>query len=91
MPREQRIVNFSGSVQGVGFRYTACRTATDFAVKGTVCNLPDGRVECVIEGEKAEIDAFLNQLEVRMSGCIRDRTEATAPCSDRYEDFRVRY
>ena len=56
----QRIVCFSGYVQGVGFRYTTCRIAGAFDVTGTVRNMPDGSVECVVEGETAEIDAFLD-------------------------------
>ena len=55
MALEQRIVNFFGTVQGVGFRYTTCRTARRYEVTGTVRNLPDGRVECVVEGEATEI------------------------------------
>ncbi|HAU39301.1 MAG TPA: acylphosphatase [Phycisphaerales bacterium] len=91
MERQQRIVHFAGSVQGVGFRYTACRAAAGFDVTGYVRNLSDGRVECVVEGAPGEIDAFLAELARQMHGYIRRRTEQTAPASGAFEGFGVRY
>jgi acylphosphatase len=91
MAREQRIVLFDGRVQGVGFRYIACRTAAGYDVTGTVRNLPDGRVECVVEGERDQIDAFLSDLGRRMTGYIRDRGESSAPPTGEFRDFGVRY
>ena len=58
MSRVRMTVLYSGRVQGVGFRYTARTVAAGFDVSGTVRNLPDGRVELVAEGEKAELKAF---------------------------------
>ena len=91
MTGEQRIVVFSGTVQGVGFRYTACRVADGFDVTGTVRNLPDGCVECVVEGDAAEIDAFLEALGRRMSGYIRGQTRQPAPYTGKYAAFTVAY
>ena len=88
---EQRIVRFKGRVQGVGFRYTTYRVAGGYDVTGAVRNCPDGSVECVIEGEKKEIDAFLNELSESMGNYIRSRTEQTAPASGRYRSFGVSY
>lgn len=91
MDTEQRIVNFTGSVQGVGFRYTACRIAGGFDVTGYVRNLPDGRVECLVEGLGKEIDAFIAELSHYMSRYIRNTTQQTAPPAGRYHSFSVRY
>ena len=91
MTGEQRIVVFSGMVQGVGFRYTACRVAGGFDVTGTVRNLPDGGVECVVEGDAAEIDAFLEAIGQRMNEYIRRRTQQTAPYAGKYAAFTVAY
>jgi len=91
MTGEQRIVVFSGMVQGVGFRYTACRVAGGFDVAGTVRNLPDGNVECVVEGDAAEIDAFLEAIAQRMSQYIRKQTQQTAPYTGEYAAFTVAY
>lgn len=55
-------VLYSGAVQGVGFRYTARTVATGFEVTGTVRNLPDGRVEMIAEGARAELEAFRQAL-----------------------------
>jgi len=91
MAKEQRIVRFSGTVQGVGFRFTACRAAAGFDITGYVRNCSDGSVECLAEGERAEIDAFLAELEDRMQGYIRGRTQQTAPCSGQFSGFDMRY
>ena len=53
-------INFSGRVQGVGFRYMVCRVAEAFEVAGYVRNLPGGDVEVVAEGFEQELSDFLN-------------------------------
>ena len=58
MGRQRLQVFYSGGVQGVGFRYTVRMLVHGFEVTGAVRNLPDGRVELVAEGERAELDAF---------------------------------
>jgi len=91
MAKEQRLVRFHGTVQGVGFRYTACRVAGGYDVTGYVRNLPDGGVECLVEGDPAEIDAFLATLSDRMQGYIRRQTQQSAPHTGAYADFGVRF
>jgi acylphosphatase len=58
MNRCRLSVFYSGTVQGVGFRYTVRAMAAGYEVAGTVRNLPDGRVELVAEGCKDELSAF---------------------------------
>jgi acylphosphatase len=58
MGRKRLQVFYSGSVQGVGFRYSVKALAGGFEVTGTVRNLADGRVELVAEGAKEELSAF---------------------------------
>ena len=91
MATEQRIVRFTGHVQGVGFRWTTCRVAGGFDVVGYVKNEPDGSVTCVAEGRRSEIDAFLAELEDRMAGYIRGRTQQTAPAGGQFSSFGVKY
>ena len=91
MAKERRVILFSGTVQGVGFRYTACRSAAGFDVTGAVRNLRDGRVECVVEGEADEIDAFLADLRERMSDYIEDLIQQTLPFSGQFSRFGVSF
>ncbi len=49
-------------VQGVGFRFFACRVATKYAIGGYVQNLPNGDVEVVAEGEKQVVESFLEEV-----------------------------
>jgi acylphosphatase len=67
----RRHVFYSGRVQGVGFRYTAQRIAQGFAVTGWVRNLPDGRVETIVEGSSPEVDGFLQRLSGAMADNIK--------------------
>ena len=53
---------FSGRVQGVGFRYTAERIAEDFPITGFVRNLPDGRVELLVEGDEVDLEGFIQKI-----------------------------
>ena len=52
----------SGRVQGVGFRYFAERAAKKSGVAGWVRNLPDGRVETVVEGIDEAVEAYLAEI-----------------------------
>jgi acylphosphatase len=88
---EQRRVIFDGDVQGVGFRYTACRLAEGYDVSGYVRNLSDGRVECLVEGATDEIDRFLAELSQRMAHYVRRTTQQSAPATGGYQSFTVRF
>jgi len=74
MAEAQRVTAyFSGSVQGVGFRYTAVALARNYpAVTGYIRNLPDGRVELLAEGAKSDLDALLAALRSEMAPYVRD-------------------
>ena len=49
----------SGRVQGVFFRYSCAREASDEGLRGTVRNLPDGRVEAVFQGPKPAVERLI--------------------------------
>jgi len=63
-------VYYSGRVQGVGFRYTAQRLASGYAVAGYIRNLPSGDVELLAEGEADHVDSFLDAVAASMGGHI---------------------
>lgn len=46
----------SGRVQGVYFRAATREVAADLGLSGWVRNLPDGRVEAVLQGPAATVD-----------------------------------
>ncbi|HUN81673.1 MAG TPA: acylphosphatase [Phycisphaerae bacterium] len=87
----RKTVHFSGRVQGVGFRYTACQIASGFPVAGFVRNLPDGRVQMVVEAEGPDVERFLAALNTEMSGNIRDRQEQQSAATGEFRGFDVRF
>jgi acylphosphatase len=48
-----------GRVQGVGYRASAYRRAVELRLSGYARNLDDGSVEAVVEGEEADVEAFV--------------------------------
>lgn len=87
----RKTLHYSGRVQGVGFRFTTERVARGHAVTGYVRNLPDGRVQCVVEGEQEEVERFSDELARRMRGYIREVEEQEAEGSGEFSDFRTRH
>jgi len=72
MSRVARLVTLEGRVQGVGLRFTTKQLAREYEVAGTVRNLPDGRVELIVEGEPEEVAGFLTAIrEGVLAGHIR--------------------
>lgn len=53
---------FSGRVQGVGFRYTACYLARSLGLTGWVKNLWDGNVEMEVQGDAHSIARLVGRL-----------------------------
>ena len=53
----------SGSVQGVGYRWFVRGRAEAAGLAGSATNLSDGRVEVVLEGPDAAVDAVLADLQ----------------------------
>ena len=68
----------SGRVQGVTYRATTRREARDRGVDGWVRNLPDGRVEAVLEGARDAVEGMLDYCH-------------EGPSRARVEDVRVDY
>lgn len=63
----------SGRVQGVGFRYFTQDTARREGVTGWVRNLPDGRVEALVEGDAEAVTRVERALRVGPRGARVDR------------------
>jgi acylphosphatase len=86
----RKTVRYQGHVQGVGFRYTTQGIAQRYEVNGYVRNLPNGEVELVVEGEKHELAAFLDDVRERMMRFIRDERVDTQPASGQFAGFEIR-
>ena len=88
---EQREIHYSGRVQGVGFRYTVRSLASRMAVTGFVRNLPDGRVQLVVEGPPSEIEVLLEQVRAG-NGPLPFRRGGADPARNRpIQGFDVRF
>lgn len=88
---ERRRVVYHGTVQGVGFRYTALRTAQRFSVGGYVRNLRDGTVELVAAGPTAPVREFLAAVAEAMSGCIERADEWPLDTAEDFSSFEIRH
>ena len=83
-------VHYSGRVQGVGFRYIVKSLVPGYEVLGTVKNLPDGRVEMVAEGQRVELEDFLQA--IRDSGLrrnIQDEELVWGEAEDKFRGFNI--
>ena len=84
-------VHFSGRVQGVGFRYTTASVARDLDVMGYVCNLSDGRVQLVAEGDPDELDRLVRGVQQRMHAYIADTQIERRAASGEFKGFGIRH
>lgn len=88
--RRRLEIFYSGRVQGVGFRYTAKTVATGFELSGTIRNLPDGRVELIAEGARAELEAFRAAIrDEGLAGFIRDEQVTWADAKNEFRGFEI--
>ena len=85
-------VFYSGTVQGVGFRFTAKRSAGRHGVSGWVKNLPDGRVEAVCEGGEEALRSFLEDMKEGLLGrCIETDEVEWASATAEFTGFEIRF
>lgn len=85
-------VFYEGNVQGIGFRYSVRQIAKGFDVTGWVKNLRDGRVEMQINGEDAEVRAFLDAIrQSELRAHIRKQEEKPLPEAPSIRGFEIRY
>ncbi|MGH9346625.1 MAG: acylphosphatase [Vicinamibacterales bacterium] len=88
--RIARLFLVSGRVQGVGFRYFVHDVARREGVTGYVRNLPDGRVEALVEGEIESVTRVERAIRLGPGGARVERVEADVLTpSGAYTSFRV--
>ncbi len=90
MNRQRLHILYTGRVQGVGFRYTTTKLACGFEVTGTVKNLPDGRVELVAEGDRAELEEFRKAVQDSEVGrFVRQEDAVWSTASNEFRGFEI--
>ncbi|MDE1830428.1 MAG: acylphosphatase [Thaumarchaeota archaeon] len=80
----------SGKVQGVYFRQGLKETAEKNNVNGWVRNLPDNRVEALLEGEESNVDAVLDWSNFGPPGAVVEELKVMhEDTSDSLSDFEI--
>ncbi|MBE6003265.1 MAG: acylphosphatase [Lachnospiraceae bacterium] len=87
----RRHLVFHGSVQGVGFRYTAHHLAESLGLTGWVQNEYDGSVTCEIQGPSFLIDEFLQKLNNQRWIRIMDMESRSMNVISDEKSFRITY
>ena len=88
--RHRLNIFYSGRVQGIGFRYAVKNLAAGFEVTGLVRNLPDGRVELIVEGARDEVEAFRAAIrDEGLAGFIRDEQLSWAAAQNEFRGFEI--
>lgn len=82
----------SGRVQGVGFRAFVFRQALELGLRGWTRNLPDGRVEALVQGPDHAREAFVSRLRSgSLLSRVDDVTTALIDGEPDYPDFRIKH
>jgi acylphosphatase len=63
MSARRAVALVSGDVQGVGYRWFVRGLASSAGLAGSARNLPDGRVEVVLEGTAEDVADVLDALD----------------------------
>ena len=82
----------SGRVQGVWYRGSTQRAASAAGVHGWVRNLPDRRVEAVLQGERTAVERVIDLLRTGPPGAsVTDCVVSWRPAGERFHGFDIRY
>jgi acylphosphatase len=60
---QRAVAVVSGHVQGVGYRWFVRELASAAGLAGSARNLPDGRVEVVLEGPEDDVSRVIAELD----------------------------
>jgi acylphosphatase len=82
-------VAVTGHVQGVFFRATCARRASDLELGGWVRNAPDGSVEAVFEGPTAAVESMLAWCREGPPGARVEEVRVTDEAPTGEPGFRV--
>ncbi len=71
-----------GYVQRVGYRYKVAYIARKYNLKGKIENIKDGGVEIIVEGNKEDIESFINDIDIKEFPVFVERLDT------RYEEVK---
>lgn len=80
----------SGRVQGVGYRYSTREKAMALGLAGWVRNLPDGRVEAVVEGDRTQVIRLVEWLQSGPSAARVDAVKTAEQPLQHFATFEIR-
>ena len=90
MTKTRAHIYVTGKVQGVFFRQNTKRQAQSRSVTGWVCNLSDGRVEAVFEGEEVAVKEIVEYCRHGPSFAKVENLEvATEAFKGEFSDFKI--
>ncbi|RMG60612.1 MAG: acylphosphatase [Deltaproteobacteria bacterium] len=89
--REAHVI-VSGRVQGVWFRASTKEAADRVGARGWVRNLPDGRVEALIQGSEEQVRAVIDFMKVGPPGARVEDIQVVWKEPDQvYDSFSITY
>jgi acylphosphatase len=92
MKKVRAHVVVDGRVQGVCYRLEARQAALERGVQGWVRNLPDGRVEAVIEGDEPDVKSMVKWCKAGPAlARVTDVTLNWAPHTGEFGDFEITF
>lgn len=85
-------VLLSGRVQGVGYRYFTESRAAKYNIKGYVRNTLDNKVEIICQGEKEDLERFIEEVKKGPSlAVVTDVKVEEIQNSPAYHDFEIKF
>ena len=82
---------YEGRVQGVGFRFGVRQIAEGYTVAGHAANLPDGRVEVLLQGEREEVEGMEKEIaHSHLEGFIRKQDSQEVSVEVSRKGFQIR-
>ena len=91
MSQVAKHIIFIGRVQGVGFRFTAHRTAIRYRLTGYVRNLMDGTVEMLAQGSPDDIDDCMRDIEQTFCGDVTETKVEQIPFDPTHNSFKITF
>jgi len=85
-------IKISGRVQGVGFRYFVNKKANELEIKGWVKNTRDGGVLVLAQGNKTNLETFIDYLRIGPSmSRVNQISKVEMKIVNEFSEFVVKY